>query len=305
MNVVRNVSESVLAKLRNKAKQDGTELQQLITRYGLERMLYRLSQSEFADSFLLKGAMLFNLWFDMPHRPTTDVDMLGYGDYGLEQLTGIFKQVCSLSYQDGIVFDPDTVHAQEIRKDANYAGVRVTFTGSIGRVRCPIQVDVGYGDAVTPKALNVEYPVLLSEMPYPALRAYPKDTVVAEKTEAMIKLAMANTRMKDYFDLWVLSEHAEFDGGVLLQAVEATFRRRGTAIDMHPLGLSDEFANDENKLKQWTAFIRKNRLEAPTLPGVIRQLKAFLLPVLSNVAEKSALSDRWTAGGPWQKLQEH
>lgn len=303
MSVVRNVSESVLAKLRNKARQDGIELQQLITRYGLERMLYRLSQSAFSGAFLLKGAMLFNLWFDMPHRPTTDVDMLGYGNHGLEQLADIFRQVCGLPCADGIVFDPDTVKAEEIRKDANYEGVRVTFTGLIGRVRCPIQVDIGYGDAVTPGALDVDYPVLLPEMPYPALRAYPKDTVVAEKIEAVTKLAMANTRMKDYFDLWVLSRHTEFDGSVLSQAIHATFQRRRTLAEADPIGLSDDFANDENKLRQWAAFIKKNRLEAPALPETIRQLRDFLRPVLLKVIAQNAFTLHWVPGGPWQDMQ--
>jgi len=181
--------------------------------------------------------------------------------------------------------------------------VRVTFTGLIGRVRCPIQVDIGYGDAVTPKALEVDYPVLLPEMPHPALRAYPKDTVIAEKIEAVVKLAMANTRMKDYFDLWVLSQHTEFDGSVLFQAIHATFQRRNTLVEADPIGLSDDFANDENKLRQWAAFIKKNRLAAPALPETIRQLKAFLHPVLLNVMAESGFTLHWVPGGPWQDVQ--
>lgn len=298
---MKNISDSVLAKLKNKAKQENVDFQQMLTRYGLERMLYRLSKSEHAQSFLLKGAMLFNLWFDMPHRPTTDVDMLGFGTHGLDTLAEIFKEVCDVKCEDGIIFDPETVKAEEIRKDSNYEGVRVTFQGLINRVRCPIQVDVGYGDAVTPHALAVDYPVLLPDMPGPALRAYPKDTVVAEKTEAIAKLAMANTRLKDYFDLWVLSQYAEFEGNVLRQAIIATFERRKTPMAAELIGLSDDFANDENKINQWAAFKRKNKLEAPTLPDVVGQLKEFLLPILSSIVAGQNLNQHWLKGASWQE----
>ncbi len=296
MSPAKNIPQSVLARLKNKAKEANFEYQQVLTRYGLERMLYRLSISEHAGAFLLKGAMLFNLWFDIPVRPTTDVDMLGYGDHGLDALQTIFRDICIIEADDGIVFDPDTVEAAEIRKESNYAGVRVTFTGLIDKVRCPIQVDIGYGDAVTPGAEDVAYPVLLDDMPSPALRAYPRYTVVAEKTEALISLAMANTRMKDYFDLWILSRHSDFEGEVMQRALLATLERRKTPAELQPIGLSDEFAEDAAKLAQWRGFIKKNRLEAPELPAVIEEIRAFLLPVLAgNVNDQC-----WTAGGQWK-----
>lgn len=259
-------------------------------------MLYRLSISDHAGAFLLKGAMLFNLWFDIPVRPTTDVDMLGYGDHGLDTLQTIFRDICTIQADDGIVFDPDTVEAAEIRKESNYAGVRVTFIGLIDKVRCPFQVDIGYGDAVTPGAEDVACPVLLDDMPSPALRAYPRYTVVAEKTEALISLAMANTRMKDYFDLWILSRHSDFEGEVMQRALVATLERRKTPADPQPLGLTDDFAQDATKLAQWRGFIKKNKLEAPELPAVIDELRAFLLPVLAE----RVINQRWTAGGQWK-----
>jgi len=178
----------------------------------------------------------------------------------------------------------------------------VTFLGLINRVRCPIQVDVGYGDAVTPQALEIDYPVLLADMPSPALRAYPKETVVAEKTEAIAKLAMANTRLKDYFDLWVLCQYAEFEGEVLHQAIAATFERRKTAITAELIGLSDDFANDGSKNSQWTAFTRKNKLNAPFLPEMIRQLKEFIVPVLSSIAEGQDFKMHWSEAGPWTDI---
>lgn len=298
MSSAKNLPQSVLARLKNKAREANTEYQQVLTRYGLERMLYRLSISEHAGAFLLKGAMLFNLWFDIPVRPTTDVDMLGYGEHGLDTLKAIFRNICNIAADDGIVFDAATVDAAEIRKESNYAGVRVTFIGFIDKVRCSIQVDIGFGDAVTPGAEAVDYPVLLDDMPSPALRAYPRYTVVAEKTEAMLSLAMANTRMKDYFDLWILSRHSEFEGAVLQQAVTATLERRQTAVDLQPIGLADDFAHDASKAAQWRGFIRKNKLQAPELPVVIEELRLFLLPVLAGTAG----DQRWQAGGPWRAL---
>jgi len=296
LNAPRNLPQSVLARLRNTARETKVEYQQVLTRYGLERMLYRLSVSEHASAFLLKGAMLFNLWFDIPVRPTMDVDMLGYGEHGLDTLQAIFQDICAIEVDDGILFDALTVKAAEIRKESNYAGVRVTFTGFIDKVRCPIQVDIGYGDAVTPGAEQVTYPVLLAGMPGPALGAYPRYTVVAEKTEAMISLAMANTRMKDYFDLWVLSRHSDFEGSVMQQAVRATLERRRTAADLQPIGLTDDFAHDTSKAAQWRGFIRKNKLQAPELPDVIEELKVFLLPALAGAVGHQ----HWKAGGPWQ-----
>lgn len=290
--------QSVLARLKNTARDAHLEYQQVLTRYGLERMLYRLSISEHAGAFLLKGAMLFNLWFDIPVRPTTDVDMLGYGEHGLDTLEEIFKDICAIAADDGIVFDADTVKAAEIRKESNYAGVRVTFTGLIDKVRCPIQIDIGYGDAVTPGAEEVAYPVLLAGMPSPALRAYPRYTVVAEKAEALLSLGMANTRMKDYFDLWILSRHAEFDGAVIQLALKATLGRRQTEVDLQPIGLADAFSQDVSKLSQWRGFIKKNKLQAPDLSDVVEELKAFLLPVLAG----SVGSQHWTGGGPWRSI---
>lgn len=299
MNMQKRGAQSILARLKNKAQEEGVEYQQMLTRYGLERMLYRLSQSRHVDSFLLKGAMLFNLWFDMPHRPTRDVDLLGFGRHGLEALVLIFREVCEIHVDDGIVFDAKTVKSAEIRKESNYEGVRVTFLGLIDNVRCPIQIDIGYGDAVTLEADQVEYPVLLNDMPKPALRAYPRYTVVAEKAEAMIKLAMANTRLKDFFDLWILSTYADFDGTTLQQALVATLTRRKTALDSDPVGLSDAFAGDPAKQTQWNAFVRKNKLNAPDLLSVVATLRHFLLPVLNAASNGEGFNQRWLAKGPW------
>lgn len=221
-------------------------------------------------NFLLKGALLFDLWFDQPQRPTRDIDLLGFGPAGLEHLTTVFQEVCAEASDDGIEYDQASVRATEIRKDANYEGVRVTLLGTLDVARCAIQVDVGYGDAVTPAADSVIFPVVLEDMPRPTLRAYPVYTVVAEKYQAMASLGIANTRMKDYFDLWILARHATIDRSILGQAIQATCERRGTPVPVDtPLGLSAVFAADPAKQQQWKAFLSKNKLNAPELGEVV------------------------------------
>lgn len=201
----RNRAASVRARLLNKARADGVDFQLLLTRYGLERLLYRLSVSRERDNFLLKGALLFDLWFDVPLRPTRDIDLLGFGLAEIPLLVAAFEGMCAIEVDDGMVFDAASIRADEIRKEANYAGIRLTLTGMIDGARCPVQVDVGYGDAVTPAPESARYPVMFGDMPAPTLRVYPRYTVVAEKLEAIISLGMANSRMKDFFDLWVTS----------------------------------------------------------------------------------------------------
>jgi hypothetical protein len=213
-----------------------------------------------------------------------------------------FKEISAIAEDDGVTFDPDTVRATEIRKDANYAGVRVGLLGSIDGARCQIQVDIGFGDAVTPDPDDVEYPVMLPEFAAPKLRAYPQYTVVAEKLEALTSLGMANSRMKDYFDLWVLARYADFDADILRRAVRATFDRRATSLTgSAPLGLTDTFAQDVQKDAQWRAFLKRNRLEVLALNDVIAALRRFLLPVAEAAASHSPLRGRWTAGGPWSR----
>jgi len=282
---VRNIGASVRDRLLNKARAEKMDYNLLLTRYALERMLYRLSISERRDQFLLKGALLFDLWFDVPHRPTHDADFLGFGYAEIPHIEGLFRDICRMEVEDGIVFQPASVKAAEIRKEANYAGVRVTLTGMLDSARCPVQIDIGFGDAVVPGPDEVHYPVILGEMPRPHLYAYPRYTVVAEKLEALTALGMLNSRMKDFFDLWILIKHSEFDGPTLSRAIAATFERRRTAIPVGvPIGLSDEFVNDAQKSLQWQAFLRKNALEPIALATVVADLRDFLLPVLADLA---------------------
>ena len=299
---VRNISASVRDRLLNKARAEKLDFNLLLTRYALERMLYRLSISKQRDQFLLKGALLFDLWFDVPHRPTHDADFLGFGSAEIPHIEEIFREICRIEVEDGIAFQPDTVKAAEIRKEANYAGVRVTLLGMLDSARCAVQIDIGFGDAVVPGPDEVHYPVILGEMPGPHLHVYPRYTVVAEKLEALTSLGMLNSRMKDYFDLWILAKHSDFDGQILSRAVAATFDRRRTAVPTGvPIGLSDEFINDAQKGKQWQGFLRKNALDPMSLATVVVDLRDFLMPVLAAIAAGGSHDYPWRAVAGWQK----
>lgn len=283
-----NLGASVRARLLNIAKAEKIEFGLLLTRFALERLLYRLSISRHRDQFLLKGALLFDLWFDEPHRPTRDADFLGFGPADLEILASTFREICEIKVLDGIVFDASSVRAHEIRKDANYAGIRITLTSSLDGARCPVQADIGFGDAVTPAPEETHYPVLLDDLPLPKLRVYPRYTVIAEKLEATISLGITNSRMKDFFDLWVLTQYSELDATILRQAITATFARRGTALPTTtPLGLSDEFAMDQTKQIQWRAFITRNKLSAPDLQVIVEHLRRFLAS-LTGVTDQAS-----------------
>jgi len=298
---IRNIGASVRDRLLNKARAEKLDYNLLLTRYALERMLYRLSISDQRNQFLLKGALLFDLWFDVPHRPTHDADFLGFGSADIPHVEEIFRSISRIDVEDGIVFQPDSVKAAEIRKEANYAGVRVTLMGLLDSARCPVQIDVGFGDAVVPGPEDVSYPIILPGMPEPQIRAYPRYTVVAEKLEALTSLGMLNSRMKDFFDLWVLAKHSDFDGTVLTRAVAATFERRQTAIPQGlPIGLRDEFINDAQKEKQWQAFLRKNALDPMPLAVVIADLREFLLPVLSSISARASYDMAWRSGDGWR-----
>ena len=253
-----------------------------LTHYGLERLLYRLSISQYADRYLLKGALLFSLWYDQPHRPTRDVDLLGYGPDDVETAVATFREISQIAVDDGIVFDPASVAGSVIRKEAGYGGVRVDLRATLDGARIALQVDIGFGDVVTPAPEPIHYPVLLDDLPAPRLRAYPKYTVVAEKLHAICLLGMTNSRMKDYFDLWVLLTEEDLAPDELRRAVEATFARRRLAMPADlPIGLSDAFAQDPIKQRQWAAFFKKNGLAPRELAEVVARLRDVFLALQS------------------------
>ena len=223
--MVQDLAASVRARLLNIAKAEQTDFNAVLVRYALERFLYRLSQSAHADRFVLKGAMLFNLWYAMPHRPTRDVDLLGFGASDLDAIAQAFREIVSVAADDGMVFDAASVSVEEIRKSAGYAGARVLVSAELARARCKTQIDIGFGDAITPGPVVATYPVLIADFPAPQLRTYPVYTVVAEKLHAMVLLGMTNSRLKDYLDLWILLDREALDPGILASAIAATFNR--------------------------------------------------------------------------------
>lgn len=266
----KNLPASIRARLKNYADITRQDFNLILTHFGLERLLYRLSISEHSGNYLLKGALLFSLWYDQPKRPTRDVDLLGFGADDTATAIAVFKEICKIQVEDGIVFDPASVKGAQIRKEAGYGGVRIDLLGTLDGARISLQVDIGFGDAVTPAPEAVKYPVLIEDLPAPQLRAYPKCTVIAEKLHAICLLGMANTRMKDYFDLSVLLNEDDIDAGQLMAAVHATFNRRKFDVPKTtPAGLSDEFADDLAKRRQWTSFLKKSRLDAQDLHNTV------------------------------------
>jgi hypothetical protein len=271
----RNVAASVRARLKQHADAAKEDFNLTLTRYGLERLLYRLSISRHEPNFLLKGALLFSLWYDHPHRPTRDADLLSFGPSDIGSLVANFQEICGIEFDDGIVFDATAIKGSEIRKLTGYGGVRVDVPARLDGARIALQVDVGFGDAVTPAPEEVRYPVFLDDLPAPHLRAYSKYTVVAEKFHAICLLGMTNTRMKDYFDLDVLLQRSELDPDELRRAIQATFARRKMMMPAElPVGLSDTFSADPAKQTQWKAFLKKNRLDRDELADLVSRLQS-------------------------------
>lgn len=283
------LAASIHARLLNRARSRGEDFNMVLNRYAIERFLYRLSLLPARDAYWLKGALLFDLWFEVPHRATRDADFLGFGLIDAEALAATVREICSVPAEDAMEFDPDTITVEEIREDARYGGLRVKLIGRLGDARSTLQLDVGYGDAVTPGPEEVVYPTLLDDLPAPRLRVYPRATVVAEKLEAIASLGMANSRLKDYFDLRALAREGKLDDGLLADAIAATFERRGTVLPQDlPLGLSDEFAWDPAKRTQWAAFLNRNRLEAPALADVVAEVRDFVTEPLRLARERTA-----------------
>jgi len=297
----------VFQRLRNLARERGEDVNALLAQYAVERLLYRISRSSQSDRFVLKGAMLFRAWTGSLHRPTQDVDLLGYGDPEpdriAESFAAILREVTDES--DGLFFDEAMVTAEEIRGAQEYGGVRVRVPATLGTARVVVQVDVGFGDAITPEATEREFPPLLGH-DAPRIRTYPPETAVAEKVEAICSIGIANSRMKDYYDLIAISRRFDFDGPTLAQAIAATFARRGTQIPTEqPIGLSDRFAEDDQKRTQWGAFVRRTKLpDAPAdLGDVLGLVRQFVDPPLSAADAADRFSARWTPGHGWQEMK--
>lgn len=301
---LKDVAASVRQRLLNQAKETGRPFDELLQYYSMERFLYRLAQSDYRDKFVLKGALMFIVWKAPRSRATRDIDFLGRGESSIERLVQVVQDVCRIAVApDGMIFDAAAVTGVRIKEDTDYEGVRVTFKGHLGQARTAMQIDVGFGDAVNPKPETIEYPVIL-DMPAPQLKGYPRETVVAEKFQAMVHLGLINTRMKDYYDLWLLARQFDFDGKSLGGALEGTFARRKTDLTLEPVALSDSFASDSQKKAQWAAFRGRTRLEhvPEDIGEVIAALKDFLLPITNACIGGNLASLIWKAPGPWRDI---
>ena len=295
-----NFNHSIHSRLRNWSRENSLDHNFVMNRYACERLLYRLSISEYADEFVLKGAMLFSIWSDEPFRPTKDIDLLGFGEDSEERLRGIFQEVCSVKPKqpDGLTFDTRKITVEPIREPQEYQGKRIFIP--VTNTRIKVQVDVGFGDIITPTAIEIDYPSLL-DMPAARLKAYNRETVIAEKLEAIVSLGVQNSRMKDYYDLLIMSFKYEFTGSLLRDAIESTFSRRKTKPPSGiPDGLNPELTLIRDKKTQWDAFIKRNRLETNhEFAEAASRLCDFLIPPLNAVSLKESFCENWTPGGKW------
>lgn len=299
---IKNMSASVRARLLNLARTTGRDFQELTTRYTVERFLVRLTESEHGERFILKGAMLYIPWKLDDKRTTMDLDLLGFGSPDRENLRQVFRQICETEIEDdGLLFDKESVTVAQIREESVYDGVRVIVRVVLGSMPIRLQVDVGFGDQVVPAPQSTEFPALLAEHG-PVIRSYSPETVIAEKLNAMIVLGMANSRMKDYFDIWMLSRNFTVEAEVLRAAIRQTFGNRGTELPQHePIALGPDFFNNESKQGQWKGFLRKQRRLSlvPGLAEVIEVLRTFLLPILSEINADILTVKTWSPEQGW------
>lgn len=300
----RNAAASVKQRLFNLATQGKEDFNFLLTRYAVERLLYRLDQSAYRNQFVLKGAMLFHLKAGtLPHRPTRDVDFLGRGDPTPARLEKVFQEICRVPVvDDGLAFDEHSVRAERIREEQEYEGVRTKVTGRMGSARIPVQIDVGFGDALTPLPKREALATLL-DFPAPRLLICPWETVIAEKFQTLVDRGMANSRMRDFFDLHYFAATLSFEGATFTAAIQATFERRRTPLPAKvPVGLSPAFGTDPAKQTQWRAFVGRLRLDPKkrSLGEVIEGLRVFLMPPVEALTQKRPFQMMWPPGGPWQ-----
>lgn len=305
MNQPRNLSASVRQRLKNLATAEREDFQAILTRYALERFLYRLSQSPYCDQFVLKGALLFSIWSQQPHRATRDLDLLGFGDNSLARLKLAFQNICQLEVlADGLEFQAQTVNCQRIKPDQEYEGVRINLRGNLTltRTRISMHIDIGFGDAIFPAPIRLQFPTIL-DFPAPMISTYPRETVIAEKFQAMVMLGIANSRMKDFYDLWFLATNFEYEGNLLISAIQATFERRKTSVPTStPLALTTEFTEERRKLAQWQAFLKKAKLSTPkqNFAEIANIIDSFLMPLCLAITENRNFDRHWNSTHTWQ-----
>jgi hypothetical protein len=299
---IKDLAASVRARLLNKARETNRPFQELLQYYAMERFLYRLSRSPHADIFILKGALMLIVWQAPQSRPTLDIDLLGKTNNDVNSMVDAIKSICVQEVEpDGLEFDISDIKGERIKEEAEYEGVRVKFRAYLNHARISMQIDIGFGDEVTPGPMAVDYPTIL-DFPRPSLLGYSRESLVAEKFEAMVKLGMLNSRMKDFYDIYLLCTRFAFDGRILSDAVNKTFKTRGTEIVDSPVPFSDEFTDDPAKIAQWRAFIKRNRIiDAPEeLKAVIETVRKFLMPAVGALSKNTAFDKKWNPSGKWK-----
>lgn len=298
---IKNLPASIRQRLLQVSKSSGRPFQEVLQYYAMERFLYRLSVSDHADKFVLKGALMLTAWGASAIRPTRDIDLLGQLPNRVDDLVNIVRDLCGQQVEpDALIFDPASIVGKVIKENADDEGVRVTFRGALQNVPLPMQIDVGFGDIVFPRPLMTEYPTILGHAA-PKLRGYSRESAIAEKFEAMVKLGLLNSRLKDFYDIWLLSLQFDFDGRILAEAIEKTFSHRGTAVTPEPTSFSLPFATDIKKVAQWRGFLRKAGLDnAPTeLATISEAMRAFLSAPAAAIREGRSFKQIWRAPGPW------
>lgn len=296
----RNVPASVRQRLLNLAKSEGRPFNELMQYYAMERFLYRLSKSAHARRFILKGALMLRVWHSPELRPTMDIDLLGVTSNEEVRLAAQIQEILSVAVDpDGLVFDANSIQTGLIQEGADYKGVRVRFLGALDSARIDMQIDIGFGDAVFPEPEESELPAML-DSPAPRMLCYSRESAIAEKFDAMLKHADLNSRMKDFYDIWLLSQEFDFNGSTLAEAVRLTLERRGTELPAKIAAFTDEFA--AARQIHWTAFL--NRLPHTDVPAafthVVTAINGFLTPIISSISSQSPTPGAWTAPGPWE-----
>lgn len=299
MKYVRNVPASVRQRLLSRARSGHRPFNELLHYFAMERFLYRLSRSEHAERFVLKGALMLQVWRSPEFRPTMDIDLLGRTRNEEAEIAAQVREILSVEVQpDGLIFDPTSIRTQRIAESAEYEGIRIRFQGALGTARIHMRIDVGFGDVVYPGPEPAELPVML-DFPAPQMLCYSRESAVAEKLEAMVKLGMLNSRMKDFYDIWLLSRQFDFDGPNLSSAVRLTFNRRGTALSPVVEAFTRPFADD--KQVQWSAF--RNRLQQEHVPASFAEIVGatgeFLSPIIAALVSGDPSPTHWRAAGPW------
>ncbi|MBI4316916.1 MAG: nucleotidyl transferase AbiEii/AbiGii toxin family protein [Chloroflexi bacterium] len=302
---LRDVSASVHQRLLNKAREQGRPFNELLQYYAMERFIYRLSKSRHAGKFILKGALMLAIWKAPLSRSTKDIDLLGRVSNDIDTVLEVIRGVCAKEVEpDGLVFDAGSVEAERIIEDADYAGVRVRFRGNLGRATIHVQLDIGFGDEVVPSVAVLDYPTIL-DLPPPRIQCYSRESAIAEKFQVMVKLDIVNSRMKDFFDIWLMSRWFEFDGQTLARAITRTFANRDTDMPSMPAALTDAFASDVLKQSQWKAFLRNHKLD--NAPGDFRDIvsciAAFLGPIANALSKGVGFRGIWHPPGPWLDSQ--